>query len=177
MKAFAVAAWVGLSICAAAQTTPAAPHVLGPVGTLSQTPPPDARLKPSVLLQKNVQARIDSLIPEAKRRGSVGLTLVDYGTYQIQLSVRAASGGAEVHAHWDDVMMVEEGNATLVTEGRVVDAKTDPNGETHGARIEGGKRQALAEGDMVTVRAGTPHQILLAPGTTYGAMVVKIREP
>jgi mannose-6-phosphate isomerase-like protein (cupin superfamily) len=74
-------------------------------------------------------------------------------------------------------MMVEEGNATLVTEGRVVDAKTDPNGETHGARIEGGKRQALAEGDMVTVRAGTPHQILLAPGTTYGAMVVKIREP
>jgi hypothetical protein len=30
---------------------------------------------------------------------------------------------------------------------------------------------------MVTVRAGTPHQILLAPGTTYGAMVVKIHEP
>jgi len=130
MKAFAVAAWVGLSICAAAQTTPAAPHVLGPVGTLSQTPPPDARLRPSVLLQKNVQARIDSLIPEAKRRGSVGLTLVDYGTYQIQLSVRAASGGAEVHAHWDDVMTVEEGSATLVTGGTVVDGKTDADGET-----------------------------------------------
>jgi mannose-6-phosphate isomerase-like protein (cupin superfamily) len=177
MKALAFAAWAGLAICGAAQTTPVAPHVLGPVGTLAQTSPPDARLRPSVLLQKNVQARIDSLIPEAKKRGSASVTLVDYGTYQIQLSVRAASGGAEVHAHWDDVMVVEEGNATLVTEGRVVDAKTDPSGETRGARIEGGKRHALAEGDMVTVRAGTPHQILLAPGTTYGAMVVKIHEP
>jgi hypothetical protein len=30
---------------------------------------------------------------------------------------------------------------------------------------------------MVTVRAGTPHQILVTAGTVYGAVVVKIHEP
>jgi mannose-6-phosphate isomerase-like protein (cupin superfamily) len=124
-----------------------------------------------------VKARLDTLVAAAKASGSSGATLVDYGSYKLQLSVRTASGGAEVHAHWDDVMVVEAGSATLVTGGTVVDGTADANGETHGAKIEGGETQALTAGDTVTVRAGTPHQILVAPGTVYEAMVVKVHEP
>ena len=117
------------------------------------------------------------LSADAIRTGSAGATFVDYGTYKLQLSERTASGGAEVHAHWDDVMMVQAGSATLITGGTVVDGKTGADGETRGLRIEGGRSQALAPGDMVTVRAGTPHQILVPSKTIYRALVIKIHEP
>ena len=125
----------------------------------------------------DVHAQIGQLIPVAKEKGSAGATIEDYGSYKIQLSVRSKSGGAEVHAHWDDVMMVERGSATLVTGGKVVDGTTDANGETHGASIDGGQSRSLGPGDVLTVRAGTPHQLILEPGAVYGAVVIKIHEP
>lgn len=132
---------------------------------------------PPVLVQKDVQQQLSALVPGAKASGLAGTTLADYGSYQIQLSVRTASGGAEVHAHWNDVMVVEKGKATLVTGGTVVGAKSGENGETRGTRIEGGQSKPIAAGDVLTVRAGTPHQILLAPGVVFGAVVVKVHEP
>jgi mannose-6-phosphate isomerase-like protein (cupin superfamily) len=153
------------------------PNVANPVTPLLTSPPPGASQTPSVLLQKDVRARLDALVPAAKATGSGSATLVDYGSYKLQLSVRTASGGAEIHAHWDDVMMVESGSATLLTGGTVPGAATSSDGETHGPKVDGGQRQALAPGDMVTVRAGTPHQILVEPGTVYEAVVVKVHEP
>lgn len=126
---------------------------------------------------KDVAAKLEQLLPEAKAKGSSGATLDDFGSYKVQLSERTISGGAEVHAHWDDVIMVKRGKATLITGGTVVEGTTGADGETHGARIEGGEGHALAAGDVVTVRAGTPHQMMLTPGTVFGAMVVKIHEP
>lgn len=130
-----------------------------------------------VFLQKDVKARIEKLIPEAKTKGSSGATLADYGSFKVQLSVRSTSGGAEIHAHWDDVMLVEQGSATLITGGTVPDAKTNADGETHGAKIAGGQEQELHAGDTVTVKAGTPHQLLIPVGTIYSSVVVKIHEP
>jgi mannose-6-phosphate isomerase-like protein (cupin superfamily) len=164
--AFAILAF-GVALSAGAQV---APHVSANPARVQMTTVP-------ALDQKDVKARIAALVPEAQSKGSSGATLADYGTYKIQISVRTASGGAEVHAHWDDVMVVEQGAAKLVTGGTVVGGKTDADGETHGLKIEDGQTQTLAPGDMVTVRAGTPHQIMLAPGTVYGAVVVKIHEP
>jgi len=140
-------------------------------------PPPATVAAQSPWLQKDVRARLDALIPDARTKGSAGATLVDYGSCKVQLSVRAQSGGAEVHAHWDDVMIVEAGSATLVTGGRVVAGTTDADGETRGSKIEGGQTLALNAGDTVTIRAGTPHQILLSPGTIYEALVIKVHEP
>jgi mannose-6-phosphate isomerase-like protein (cupin superfamily) len=74
-------------------------------------------------------------------------------------------------------MIVEEGSATLITGGTVVDGKTNGDGETHGSKIENGTSRTISPGDVLTVRAGTPHQLILAPGTTYGAVVVKVHEP
>lgn len=125
----------------------------------------------------DLHQQIAQLTVAAKEKGSSGATLADDGGYRIQLSVRTRSGGAEVHAHWDDVMMVRQGHATLITGGTVVGGHTQPDGETLGTRIEGGDSHPLAPGDVFTVRAGTPHQTVLAPGTTYAALVIKIHEP
>ncbi|MGB7137083.1 MAG: hypothetical protein WBD46_17475 [Acidobacteriaceae bacterium] len=147
-----------LSLSASAQTTPN--HDSAPIFPVH-----------------DLHARLAGLAAQAKAKGSSGATLEDYGSYKIQLSVRTASGGAEVHAHWDDVMIVEEGSATLITGGTVPDAKTNADGETHGSKIEGGHSQVIRPGDMLTVSAGTPHQLILPPDTVYGAVVIKVHEP
>lgn len=144
----------------------------------AQNPSSSAPHDPAIVFPtSDVHAQLEKLIPAAKEKGSSGATIEDYGSYKLQLSVRTSSGGAEVHAHWDDVMIVEEGSATLITGGTVVDAKTNADGETHGSKIDNGNSRTISPGDVLTVRAGTPHQVILAPGATYGAVVVKVHEP
>jgi mannose-6-phosphate isomerase-like protein (cupin superfamily) len=162
---------LGLALGGAAQQ-PGAAAVGGAGG--SGNPPADAAV---VFSRQDLQQQIEHLIPLAKSKGSSGATVEDYGSYKVQLSVRTSSGGAEVHAHWDDVMMVEQGSATLITGGTVLGARTGADGETHGSGIQGGQSRAIVRGDVLAVKAGTPHQLILKPGSTYGAVVVKIHEP
>jgi mannose-6-phosphate isomerase-like protein (cupin superfamily) len=151
----------------------AAAFLVVTLGTAAQTPRDPVIVVPTA----DLHAKLVVLAADAKTKGSSGVTLEDYGSYKIQLSVRMQSGGAEVHAHWDDVMTVEQGSATLITGGTVVDGKTDADGETHGAKIDGGQSQKINPGDVLTIRAGTPHQLILEPGTIYGAVVIKVHEP
>jgi mannose-6-phosphate isomerase-like protein (cupin superfamily) len=73
-------------------------------------------------------------------------------------------------------MIVEQGSATIITGGTVVDAKTNQDGETKGSSIQGGQSRTIAAGDIVTVNAGIPHQIIVPTGTTYRAFVIKVKE-
>lgn len=125
---------------------------------------------------KDLDTEVAALAQKAQASGSAGDTLADYGSHKVQISVRTSSGGAEIHAHWDDVMIVKQGTATLITGGTVVDPKEGANGETHGASIEGGTTRALQVGDVVTVNAGVPHQLIIPAGTVYAAIVIKVKE-
>lgn len=126
---------------------------------------------------KDIHAQMTTLVRKAKANGSSGAKLGEYGSHAIQLSVRTKSGGAEVHAHFDDIFYVTEGRATLITGGTVIDPKTSADGETHGSGIENGQSRAIAKGDIVNIPAGTPHQIKVSPGTVYAAVVIKVHEP
>ncbi|HTV03749.1 MAG TPA: hypothetical protein VME86_00165 [Acidobacteriaceae bacterium] len=124
-----------------------------------------------------VTSQMNALVQAAKASGSGGATLADYHSHAIKLSVRTASGGAEVHAHFDDIFLVTRGKATLVTGGTVIDPKTGPDGETKGRGIRNGTSQTIAKGDIVHIPAGTPHQLIVAPGSVYASIVIKVREP
>jgi mannose-6-phosphate isomerase-like protein (cupin superfamily) len=130
-----------------------------------------------VFPRKEINAQIEALTQKGKTSGSSGTKLGDYQSHNISLSVRSSSGGAEVHAHYDDVFVVTEGKATLITGGTVIDGKTENDGETKGTGILNGKSQVIAIGDVVHIPAGTPHQIMIADGDVYGAIVIKVREP
>jgi mannose-6-phosphate isomerase-like protein (cupin superfamily) len=126
---------------------------------------------------KDVRSQLAALVQKAKASGSSGATLRDYKSHAIKLSIRAASGGAEVHAHYDDIFYVTKGKATLVTGGTVENAKRGSDGETTGTGIQNGKSQTIAEGDIVHIPAGTPHRLIIAPGSVYSSIVIKVREP
>jgi len=132
--------------------------------------------KAEVFAAPAVRSQETALAAQAATSGSASTTLADYGSHKVQISVRTVSGGAEIHAHFDDVMIVQQGSATLITGGSIVDAKTNADGETKGTSIEGGKSQTIASGDIITVNAGVPHQLLIPAGTTYSALVIKVRE-
>jgi mannose-6-phosphate isomerase-like protein (cupin superfamily) len=130
-----------------------------------------------VFPDKDVTSQLAALAQKAKGSGSSGATLADYKSHAIKLSVRAASGGAEVHAHYDDIFFVTEGKATLVTGGTVENAKGSSDGETTGSGIRNGNSQMIAKGDIVHIPAGVPHQLIVAPGSEYSSIVIKVREP
>jgi mannose-6-phosphate isomerase-like protein (cupin superfamily) len=132
--------------------------------------------KAEVISAHDLQAQLAQLAAPAKATGSSGSTLASYGNLALKLSVRTTSGGGEIHKHFDDLMIVQQGSATLITGGTVIDSKTDSEGETRGSGIKGGKSQSIAVGDIVIVPAGVPHQLLIPPGTTYSAMVAKVKE-
>jgi mannose-6-phosphate isomerase-like protein (cupin superfamily) len=129
-----------------------------------------------VITPGDVDAEVGRLTAQSRSAGSSGSKLAASGNFALNLSLRSSSGGAEVHAHYDDLMIVKEGSATLITGGTVIGAKTDSAGETKGSGIQGGSSQTIKAGDMVLVPAGVPHQLLIPPGTLYTALVVKTRE-
>lgn len=133
--------------------------------------------KAQVIGVHEVQAQLAQLAPQATAKGSSSAILASYGNLGVMLSVRTANGGGEVHQHFDDLMIVQQGSATLVTGGMLVDPQTGPNGEMKGTSVKDGTSQAITVGDVVIVPAGVPHQLLVPAGTTYSALVAKIKEP
>lgn len=132
--------------------------------------------KAEVFSAAEVRQQMSELTPQATRQGSSGSVLGDYGSHSIRLSVRGSTGGAEVHARFDDVMLVMGGKATLVTGGTVINPQTGVDGETKGTGIRDGVSRPIAQGDIVHVPAGIPHQLIIPKGTVFSALVVKVRE-
>ncbi|MGA2047072.1 MAG: hypothetical protein ABSG96_05240 [Terracidiphilus sp.] len=132
--------------------------------------------KAEVFPAAQIKGHFVELAPRAMANGSSGTTLGDYGSHALKLNERTTSGGAEIHAHFDDVFLVMEGKATLITGGEIIDPHAESNGETTGSGLRNGTVQPILAGDVVHIPAGTPHQLLIAPGTTYSALVIKVKE-
>jgi glc operon protein GlcG len=94
--------------------------------------------------------------------------------YMVHTSRRDKAGLAEVHLKDADIIYVQEGGATFVTGGTVVDPKNVASDEIRGAQINGGETRQISQGDVIIVPAGTPHWFKEIPGPmTY--FVVKAR--
>jgi len=92
------------------------------------------------------------------------IVLSKHDGYQIINTIRDKDGQAEIHADWNDNLFVQEGEATFVTGGSAVDAKTTAPGEQRGTAIKGGTTMTMKPGDYFFVPAGTPHQMKVAAG-------------
>ncbi|HEY6988576.1 MAG TPA: cupin domain-containing protein [Bryobacteraceae bacterium] len=121
---------------------------------------------------KDMRSAADKLAREGKPFASQDLTR--YGNHYTMLAYREATGSSELHEHEADIFVVETGDATLVTGGRVVNPKTQKPGEIRGTSIEGGERHTVSAGDIVHIPAGTPHQLLVEKGKPFTYFVLKV---
>ena len=100
--------------------------------------------------------------------------LARYGNHYTMLAYREATGSSEVHEHEADIFVIEDGAATIVTGGTLVNPKTQKPGEIRGTSITGGERHTLAIGDIFHIPAGMPHQLLIEKGKPFAYFVVKV---
>ena len=100
--------------------------------------------------------------------------LAKYGNHYLLFIRRDESGSSELHEHEADVFVVESGTAIMISGGKMVGGHTTKPGEIRGTSISGGKRQALAAGDVVHIPAGIAHQLLIDKTQPFTYFVVKV---
>jgi len=83
----------------------------------------------------------------------------------VNSSRRETPGQAEVHQDTADVMYIQEGSATLVTGGTVLEPMEAPAGDIRGSGISGGETRMVAKGDVIIVPRGVPHWFKEVNGT------------
>jgi mannose-6-phosphate isomerase-like protein (cupin superfamily) len=112
----------------------------------------------------------------AAATGSASETLEHYNNHFTMLAYRSTNGAAELHQQLADFFYVVHGSATLVTGGTIPDSTLASPGELRGKAVVGGASTSLGVGDVVHIPAGTPHQLLIAPGQEFLYFVVKVKE-
>jgi mannose-6-phosphate isomerase-like protein (cupin superfamily) len=77
--------------------------------------------------------------------------------YSLNLEYRPKVFTANVHEKEAEMFYVLDGSATLVTGGKLTDAKRQNAENLAGPGIEGGTSQEVAKGDVILVPENTPH--------------------
>jgi uncharacterized protein GlcG (DUF336 family)/quercetin dioxygenase-like cupin family protein len=113
-------------------------------------------------------------VDAAFAQGSVLLDGSNGRNYMVHASRREKPGQAEIHTKDADVIYVLKGSATFVTGGEAADAKTTAPDELRGSSIHGGETRKIAQGDVIVVPNGVPHQFLEVTNP-FLYYVVKVR--
>jgi hypothetical protein len=100
--------------------------------------------------------------------------LKQYKGHYTMLAYREATGSSEVHEHEADILVMQEGEGTLLVGGKLVKPHVEKPGELRGTSIEGGEKMHYAPGDIFHIAAGTPHQLLVEKGNQVSYFVVKV---
>ena len=101
----------------------------------------------------------------------------DFGNHIISISHRETNGRVEVHQTKADVLVIQSGEADLVTGGEILEPVKTAENELQGSSIRGGIRRHVSAGDVIHIPVGVPHQFFLAPGTQITYLVVKVVDP
>ncbi len=105
-----------------------------------------------------------------------GANLATGPDFKVLMMKRAAAGRVEVHAKETDTFYVLDGEATFVTGGTMIGGRTSRPNQELGSSIQGGQTYHLSKGDVIVIRAGTPHWFKQIPHSiTY--YVVKVIQP
>jgi mannose-6-phosphate isomerase-like protein (cupin superfamily) len=114
------------------------------------------------------------MAPESEAKSIAGKTLGSYGNHSASLWRRAKSGQAELHKTRTDLLIVEQGSATLVFGGTIPDPRTTAPNEIRGTSIQGGESKKIEPGDIIRIPPGTPHQFVLDKGQSVAYFALKI---
>ncbi len=103
-------------------------------------------------------------------------TLTDHENFYVLVAGRSGPGEVEVHEHWADYMVIQQGEAEFTSGGTVTGMHDTAPGERRGGTITGGKVVQLKAGDFLMVPAGQPHVTMIKPGSPFRAIVFKQRQ-
>lgn len=103
--------------------------------------------------------------------------LSDHEDYLVEVVGRTTSGVPELHPHFIDFAVVQEGEGTLTWGGTNTTSRDTGGGELRGGTIVGGQTRDLKPGDYIQMPAGVWHQFTLKPGVNaFRYLIVKARQ-
>ncbi|CAN5917068.1 hypothetical protein BH11GEM1_BH11GEM1_06770 [soil metagenome] len=113
-------------------------------------------------------------------RGSapiMGTTLLTSGDEQtnFQLIRRAASGQPEVHARWDDMMIVRSGTGAVVTGDSLIGSSYRAPGERVGGHFGRSYEIVIHAGDVIRIPAAVPHAVVVSGTQPLEYLLIKQR--
>lgn len=134
---------------------------------------------PTFSLWTNDAARQMSkgLAAKLSAQGIASQRLGDMGNYNFAMTLRRQSGVVELHQKMADIFVIEGGEADLVTGGTIVNPTNSSPTEVRGTAIKDGNENHLVAGDVLTIPAGMPHQMKVAPGKEVLYMAIKVVQP
>ena len=103
-------------------------------------------------------------------------TLVDHENHYVLVAGRSGPGEVEIHEHWIDYMVIQQGEADFTSGGTASGMHDTGPGEKRGGSITGGTVVSLKPGDFVVVPAGQPHLTMIKGSGPFRAVIVKVRE-
>lgn len=145
--------------------------LLGTVMALSAaTEPPGFEIWPGLQLKelgKQLAPKVDAQHVALQQLGK-------YDNHGVLFIHREGNGEAELHETQVDLFFVQNGQATLVVGGAMVEGRTTAPHEIRGSAINGGSSRKLSAGDVVHIPAGVPHQVMVESGKQFDYVVIKV---
>jgi mannose-6-phosphate isomerase-like protein (cupin superfamily) len=123
---------------------------------------------------EHVKQLAKELAAKLSPQGLATQSLADMGNYNFTLVLRRQSGTAEIHQKAADILVIESGEAVLVTGGEAVNPANISPAEIRGAAIKDGMERHVAAGDVLTIPAGMPHQMKVADGKEVLYVAIKV---
>jgi mannose-6-phosphate isomerase-like protein (cupin superfamily) len=123
----------------------------------------------------------DAAFRSAFNRGSpgqvLGTTLLTSGDEQtnFELVRRIVSGKPEVHARWDDLMIIRSGTGAIITGDSLVGSTYRAPGERAGGHFGKSYEITLHAGDVIRIPAVVPHQVIVSANQPLEYLLIKQR--
>jgi len=108
--------------------------------------------------------------------GDKSAVLSDHETFWIETLSRGKNGEVELHDHWNDNIVVQQGEATLTYGGKMTGGREIEPGNWRGMAITGGESMTLHAGDVVVIPSGLPHLFSVEKGKSIRYLVFKSRQ-
>ncbi len=124
---------------------------------------------------------IDATFSRGSNRGGpaqvMGTTLLTSGDEQtnFELVRRGVSGKPEVHARWDDLMIVRSGTGAVITGDSLVGSTYRAPGERAGGHFNKTYEITLHAGDVIRIPAAVPHQVIVSENQPFEYVLIKQR--
>ena len=91
------------------------------------------------------------------------------------LTVRTENSRAEVHARWDDLVIVKSGTGAIEMGDSLVGSELRAAGERIGGTFHRSYKIVVHPGDIVRIPAVVPHAFIVSGGEPLDYLVIKQR--
>jgi mannose-6-phosphate isomerase-like protein (cupin superfamily) len=133
----------------------------------------------SPAVKVNTASQVEALESALRKQAGSGnglatAYLAQYPNHYSQLIVRTRTGEVEIHQQFDELIIVVDGEAKVMTGGIPQNPHSIRPGELRASSAPGATAVAMSKGNVIHLVSGTPHQVIVPAGGFVAYIDVKV---